>query len=805
MSEKKVCSHCHQSYAKLFEVEIGGERKAFCCKGCEGVYRFLHEGGYEDFYELLGDKTLKPPKEKKENLSYFDSDGFKQSFLFKNDQGFMQVSFVIDGIFCSACIDLLERALSSIDGIYDFSINHTNYKLKLIYDEKKLALSHVANLVQKLGYDLIAYNPDSVEKKNHAKNREYFFSLVVAIFCTMNIMWVAVSQYTGYFLGSSQEIKDGLNLAAFLLATPVLFYTGRSFFKNAYFQIKNKSIGMDMLVITGASLTYGYSIYAALMRSHETYFEAVAMIICFVFGGRFLEVRAKKYAGDVMDSLSQLLPKEVLCIRDGKQVLCAVEEVGIGEIIEVPAFGIVPIDGVLLNESALCDMQNITGEPMAVLLKKHEMVLSGSFAQNTALRIETKKQFSQSLLFSLVDTLENALNKRPKISSLAQKISLIFSPLVILIALCGGLWWYFVLDSGFDTSLMVAISVIVISCPCALALATPIACVVGVSQAYKHHIIFKQARSLEALAKVKCVVFDKTGTLSKGKPKVVKHLEFSQFDPALLRGLLEGLSHPIAKGVLQEIGEGEKKELDFKEEILGKGVVGYYHDRELLGGSLEFLQDRGIEISKEVMDHALEALGVFAFSIGGRLSALFLLDDALKEGSIKLVRSLQQAGILVVLLSGDNKANVVRNAKKLGIERYYYSQLPMQKAEVILNLKQSLKKNESLVMVGDGVNDALALGESGIGISFLGKMQNLTSHSSDVVLLSPEIKTLDDSFKIAKKSYSIIKQNLIFSLVYNIVMIPLALCGWIIPLFAALSMSLSSLCVVLNSLRIKIK
>ena len=377
--------------------------------------------------------------------------------------------------------------------------------------------------------------------------------------------------------------------------------------------------------------------------------------------------------------------------------------------------------------------------------------------------------------------------------------------MVILIALCGGLWWYFVLDSGFDTSLMVAISVIVISCPCALALATPIACVVGVSQAYKHHIIFKQARSLEALAKVKCVVFDKTGTLSKGKPKVVKHLEFSQFDPALLRGLLEGLSHPIAKGVLQEIGEGEKKELDFKEEILGKGVVGYYHDRELLGGSLEFLQDRGIEISKEIMDHALEALGVFAFSIGGRLSALFLLDDALKEGSIKLVRSLQQAGILVVLLSGDNKANVVRNAKKLGIERYYYSQLPMQKAEVILNLKQSLKKNESLVMVGDGVNDALALGESGIGISFLGKMQNLTSHSSDVVLLSPEIKTLDDSFKIAKKSYSIIKQNLIFSLVYNIVMIPLALCGWIIPLFAALSMSLSSLCVVLNSLRIKIK
>ncbi len=807
MSERSVCSHCHQSYAKdrLFEVEIGGENKTFCCKGCEGVYRFLHEGGFGDFYELLGDNTLKPPKEKKENLAYFDSNSFKQTYLFKNNQGFMQVSFVIEGIFCSACVDLLERALSNVDGIYEFSINHTNYKLKLIYDENKLSLSYIANLVQKLGYDLIAYNPENIEKKNHTKNREYFFSLVVAIFCTMNIMWIAVAQYTGYFLGSTQEIKDGLNLAAFLLSTPVLFYTGRSFFKNAYFQIKNRSIGMDTLVIIGASLTYGYSIYAALTRSHETYFEAVAMIICFVFGGRFLEVRAKKYAGDVMDSLSQLLPKEVLCLRDNKRVLCAIEEVGIDEIIEVPAFGIVPIDGILLDESALCDMQNITGEPMAVLLKKGDMILSGSFAQNTILHIQTKKLFSQSLLFSLVDTLENALSKKPKISSLAQKISLIFSPLVILIALCGGLWWYFVLNSSFDTSLMIAISVIVISCPCALALATPIACVVGVAQAYTHHIIFKQSRFIEVLAKAKYVVFDKTGTLSEGKPKVVRYLEFDDFDLALLRGLLDGLNHPIAMGVLQKIGEGEKKEIDSKKEVLGMGVIGYYHGQELVGGNLEFLQDRGIEINKEAREHSLDGLSVFAFGIGGRLSALFLLDDTLKDGSIEFVESLHKAGILVVLLSGDNQLNVMRNAAKLGIKQYYYNHNPIQKAEVIFKIKELLRKDESLVMVGDGINDALALGESGVGISFLGKMHNLTSHSSDVILLNQEIQTLSDSFSIAKKTYSIIKQNLIFSLVYNMVMIPLALYGWIIPLFAALSMSLSSLCVVLNSLRIRVK
>lgn len=799
----KLCDHCRQSYPEnqLFAVQIEGEERYFCCRGCEGVYRFLSQEGFGDFYELLGDRALKPPKENRDDFSSFDTEGFKKSYLLKNNQDLWQGSFMIEGISCSACVDLLERALSRLDGVYDFHINHTNHKLKIIFDEEMIALSQVARLIKKLGYSLIPYDHTQTEKHNYAKNRKYFFSLVVGIFCTMNVMWVAVGQYTGYFLGSSQEMKDALNLAAFLLATPVLFFTGRSFFKNAYFQIKNRSIGMDTLVITGATLTYGYSIYAALTRSGETYFEAVAMIICFVFSGRFLEIRAKKSAGDVMDSLSSLLPKDVVCIRDGKRVVSMVQEVEVGEIIEVGPFSLVPIDGILLNENALCDMQNITGEPMPVLKQQGEMVLSGSFAQNVSLQIKTERLFSQSLFFSLVDTLENTLSKKPKISNLAQKISLIFSPLVLLIALCGGLWWYFVLDSSFSHSLMIAISVIVISCPCALALATPIACIVGVSRAYKDRIIFKQARFLESLAKVKCIVFDKTGTLTEGKPKVVETLKFHDFDIGLLCGLLEGSNHPIARGVFSEIGQGEKKILDSREEILGRGILGRYQGVKILGGSLEFLQENGINILSANINSS-QALGVFAFGVDQELCALFLLDDELKKGSIELVRSLQAQGIATILLSGDHADNVARNARVLGITESYCGQLPAQKAEIIQNLKQRLKKDQSLVMVGDGVNDALALGESSLGISFLAS-HNLASHSSDVVLLNEDIATLEKSLRVARQSYRIIKQNLAFSLIYNLVMIPLALCGWIIPLFAALSMSLSSLCVVLNSLRIK--
>ncbi len=806
-----TCAHCQQSYPKgaLSSAKIHDQELYFCCKGCEGVYRFLHDQNLQDFYSLLKNPIAPPRLDSRSmSLESFDSASFYQNFVLKNSQGFHQVSFVIEGIHCSACIQLIERALAKLEGIYEAPINYTNHKLKIIFDAEILKLSEAVRLLRALGYDLTPYDPKVSESKNHRAQKKEFFSLVVAIFCTMNIMWVAVSQYAGYFLDSSQVMKDALNAAAFLLATPVLFYTGRDFYKNAYYQLKHKAIGMDFLVITGASLTYLYSIYAGITRSGETYFEAVAMIICFVFAGKFLETRVKKNAGDALDGLSLLLPQEVICLENGKKIPQAPQNVKVDSIIEIPPYSIIPIDGILLDEKAMINTQNISGEPIPKLFYKHQEILSGASATAETLQIQTKKLFSHSLLFSLIDTLENSLQSKPQISNYAQKISLIFSPIVLALALCGGLFWYFWLDAGLESALMIAISVIVISCPCALALATPIACIAGVNEACRHKIIFKKSRTLEHLAKAKYVVFDKTGTLTQGHPEVKESKIFAAYEKTLLQSLLLQAAHPIAKGVKAYISNPNDSAQDLipisqdYTEVLGMGIKARCKGQNLLAGSLEFLEQNQVQGMEGLREWSARSLGFFGFSVNGILCQAFLLEDSIKEDASALIANLCKQGIECVVLSGDREANVAKVCRELGISTYYAGKLPHQKAQIIQELSQKLAAQSTLVMVGDGVNDTLALSQSGVGISFLSAL-SLASKSSDIILLKSDIPTLQKAFYLSARTLQIIKQNLLFSLVYNVCLIPLALCGLILPLFAALSMSASSLIVVLNSLRIK--
>ena len=798
-----ICDHCHLSYPKnsLIEANFNGKKLKFCCKGCQGVYLFLHHQNLESFYDQLKDQAIKPPKEfSDKDLNVFDSQSFEDKFIKQNQDGFSQGYFIIDGIFCSACIDLLDRAINRLDGVYEANINHTNNKIKIVFDKTITPLSQIVLLVRKLGYEINVYDPKISENHNKKLSKSYFFSLVIAIFCTMNVMWVAVGQYTGYFFGSSQEMKDALNLASFLLSTPVLFYSGRFFYINAYHQIKNHNIGMDTLVITGASLTYLYSLFAAITRSGETYFEAVAMILTFVFIGKFLEMRAKRQAGDFFDKLGFMLPNQVTCIIDGVPTPQHPEDVKIGSIIEVAPHEIIAIDGKLISSEALLDTKTISGEAFPRLEKQGAKILSGSINTQKTFYYQTESLFSNSLLFCLVDTLENSLSKKPRIQNLATKLSRIFSKSVLLIALFGFLFWYFVFHAGFEKSLMIGISVIVISCPCALALATPIASIIGISEASKNQIIFKESRFLESIAKAKLVIFDKTGTLTEGSPKVVKTHLFENFDPLLLASLLSKSSHPIAKTILTflDLKKFKPHPLSHIQEFLGKGISAINKNQTILGGSLEFLRENGVKVDFDPQDFI-----VFGFAKDSKLLAIYLLEDQLKQNAPEFITSLQKEGIKTILLSGDHKKSVATTAQKLHITEYHSNQLPQDKAKFIKNQNQYLKPHQSLIMVGDGINDSLALSQSSIGINFIDKNSQVSSFASDVILLNSKIQTLELSFKIAKRTYRIIKQNIALSLIYNLFMIPIALCGLVIPLFAAISMSLSSLLVIANSFRIK--
>lgn len=795
----RKCSHCHLEYPDnvLKKCEFEDEELYFCCNGCEGVYFLLKDSGLKSFYDRLGDITLNPPDIKDDDLATFDTPAFAKKYIF-NKEGLSQISLVLEGIHCAACIWLNEKILNAQTSIYEASINYTNNKARITFDPSQISPSQIISLIRSIGYNAYPYDPQIQEIRSKKERKTYYFSMVIAIFCTMNIMWIAVAQYAGYFLGMGTQMKDVLNLVSFALATPVLFWTGRVFFTGAYYGLKNGFVGMDLLVVTGASLTYIYSIYAGVSKIGETYFESVAMIITIVFAGKFLEVKSKKSAGDALDKLVSKIPTNVIVLEGDLRVPKTPQEILIGDLLEVlPGEGIA-IDGLLVSQEALLDTRALNGELTPLVVQKGQEVISGYVNTNRSFIYKASKLFEDSMMTKLTRLMEDCIAHKPRIQTLANSFSQYFSKSVLVIGVLSFLGWYYWGNAGIEHSLVIAISVIVISCPCALALATPIATVVGLGEAYKKGLVFKEASFLESMAKVRIVLIDKTGTLTIGEPKVVEVQKFGRFDKEqkeILAAFVAQSTHPISRSLQEFLGQSHRKISEFAQ-ISSRGIEALSDGARLLGGSLEFLKDCGVDIS--CVKNASKNM-VFGYSVNGKLMAVFFLADKLKEGAKEFVSALKKHGLEIRLISGD-RAEVVENvAKIVGIERFDSSLLPQGKV-AILDSYHCLGK--IVVMVGDGINDALALSKSEVGIS-MGAGSDIAIASGDVVVLDDKLSSLAGAFEISRQTYKIIKQNIILSVVYNILMIPLAVCGFVIPLVAALSMSLSSLLVVGNSFRIR--
>ncbi|RDU56673.1 heavy metal translocating P-type ATPase [Helicobacter sp. MIT 99-5507] len=787
------CSHCHLEYEKsaLFCVNIDGNDEYFCCKGCEGIFRILQENNLTSFYDKLADTKLSPPIDYNDDLARFDSDVFFKKYIKELDKDTLEVSLIITKIHCIACVWLNQKVLNNTDGIIDISINYTNNKAKIIYDKNKITLSKIITIIRSIGYDATIYDPKMLETLNLKERKDYYTRMIVGIFCVMNIMWIAIAQYLGYFLGIDSDIRDILNIAGFLLSTPALFYSGWIFFRGGYYGLKNGFINMDLLISAGSTLTYLYSIYAAITRSGETYFESVAMIITFILIGKFLEVRSRKSAGDKIDSLFDEIPSFINIKKDGNIISISPEEVQIGDIICVAPGQKIIIDGILLSKKALLDSSMLTGESMFVKKEEHDEILSGSINLDYHIEYKAQKSMQDSTMNSIINLIKDSIDKKPDIQNKANSISYVFSTFVLSIAFITFiLWWYFV---GIDKAIIVSVSVIIIACPCALALATPIATIVGITETYKYKLLFKEARILESFAKVNTIIFDKTGTLTFGTPKVVNLEIFDEFNHGLLAYFVRLNNHPISKGVFEYLNDDSIFVLDDFRLIEQKGIQAKHDGNILLGGSAAFMQEHGIKC-EESADFYMS----FYYAINDKLVARFSLEDKLKDNAKDVIDYFKANGFKVVLLSGDRKSVVCKIAKNLGISQYYYEQSPKDKSDFIDLLHKDGYKN---AFVGDGINDAIALNKSDIAIS-MWNGSDIAIQSSDIVLLDDKLNSLILAHKLALKTYSTIKQNIAISIIYNLLTIPLACFGFIIPLFAALSMSFSSILVTLNSLKI---
>jgi Cu+-exporting ATPase len=793
LSDKIACDHCHLEFSK--DVMIQDGEHYFCCNGCQGVFHLLSDEGLDGFYEKTKGVKLAPPTQQYEDSKNFDAPAFYDKFVKNTVDGFSEVSLIIEGIHCAACVWLNEKALINMDGVIATNINYTNNKAKIVWDDDVVKLSQIIDMIRAIGYNAYPYDASLQEAKANQERKDYYLRIAVAVFATMNMMTIMVAQYAGYFTGISSNIKHILNIGEWVLSTPVLFYSGWPFFKGMYYGFKTKTVNMDTLVATGALLTYIYSIYITVTRSGEAYFDSVTMIVTFVLVGKFLEALSKKSIADTLDIMSKNLPSDVKVVENNIIVVKNVNDVEVGNILLISSGDRVALDGVVTEGKGNFDESSLTGESEPIYKDVGDSIISGTVSIDADMKYRVTKDYAHSTMSNIVSLLENAMNNKPKIQKLANKLSEYFSSTILLLAAFTFLGWYFY-SASFEESFMIAISVIVIACPCALALATPVATLVGLSIASKKGILFKEAAQLETMAHANVLALDKTGTITQGRPEVVHHEIYDNFDYSMLYSLVINSKHPVAKAVATYIYSEDLVclELQSFSNIASQGMSAMYNGKMLAGGNAKLMKTIGIDVQSSSENSE------FYFAYDGKLLAKFELFDMPREDAKEIIAKVKAMDIDVIMLTGDHKQSAQKVASLVGIDRFEAELTPEQKAEYIDKLHEAGKV---VVMAGDGVNDILALASSDIAIA-MGNGSDIAIEVSDVVLLNDNFDSLYDSFKISKRTFTMIKENLWLSLVYNAITIPLAMAGFIIPLIAAISMSISSLLVVGNSMRIKL-
>ncbi|WRE85441.1 heavy metal translocating P-type ATPase [Helicobacter pylori] len=784
------CSHCQLEFkeSELFKEVINHKELYFCCTGCARVYALLLDLNLESFYDKLNDSTLAPvtPQDSMSALEL-------EQALEENNKGDFILNLLLEKTHCNACLWLNQKVLERLKGVKKVSVNFTTHHLQIVFD-KSLNPKEIIQKIESLGYGAKIYNAKNYALKAQKEQRSYLLTLSVGFFATMNLMFIAIAKYASYGgasygganygAGMDKLMQRNLDLVSLFLSLLVLVVVGRFFIKGAFYGLKNGVLGMDLSVSFGALSAFVYSIYAVLV-SQETYFEASSTILTLVFGSKFLELKARLFANEKCLALESHEIHSVIIVEKDKQIEKHPKDVAIGSVVWVPSGAKIALDGVLLNNASV-DASLISGEFKPLELGVNDPILGGYMNVGVPFSYQVSANFQNSRLSGLLETLKKSFLEKPLIESSANQIADIFSKAVLFLAFVSFLLWQFGLGGNFEKALMVCISVLVISCPCAFALATPIALVIGV---FKNPlIVFKEALFLETLAKVKKIFIDKTGTLTQKEVLLKEKIIYEGFDERLLKSLLKTKEHLAHNAILKTL-DGDEVSLE-KIEFFAHGLKASYQNETLLVGSLKFLNAMGVNIK------AKESANIMVgFAKNETLCALFILEERLKNNAKEVVQALQNKGLELEILSGDNESSVKECAKKLGISKYHAHLTPEDKAQIVSSYKGVC------AMIGDGNNDALALKQASVSLGF--EKSALSKSACDILLLEEDLSLLEKAFHNAQKVYQVVLQNIVLSLIYNAILIPVAMLGYINPLIASLSMSGSSLLVVLNSLRLK--
>lgn len=718
----------------------------------------------------------------------------------------------------------LEKALENKTGIISSKANPVAETLSLVYVPTITNVTEIMDLFVKAGFTPTLTDRDLDDPESKARQRaiqEQKRLLTIALILTIPLFILQMGSEFG-LLPASISQAPWLNWVLFALATPVQFYVGRSYYVNGFKALKNGSANMDVLVALGTSVAYFFSVIVMLgVLPGMVYFETSATIITLVRLGKYLETRAKSGAGDSIKKLLSLKPTKARILRDGQEVEIDSGDLVPGDLIVVRPGEKLPTDGIVTEGSSSVDESMITGESKPVDKNPSDEVYGATLNKNGRLVFRATKVGRDTFLSQIIKMVEDAQTSKAPIQQLADKISAIFVPIVIAIAALTFVLWFFILPvpmlatmHGTITPLANAIintvAVLVIACPCAMGLATPTAVMTGTGRASELGILFKSGEALEATGGANTVLFDKTGTLTVGRPQLTNIVALSQrYSEEELLNLAasaeSGSEHPLADAIVAEatMRNLSLHALSTFRNYPGKGIRAIIDDKTILVGNSRFISSQKLEIpaeiTKKMSELEAEAKTVVLIAIDDAIEGLFGITDALKPTSKQAVAELQQAGLTTGMLTGDNRITAEAIASQAGITQIYADLLPGDKTGII---KQEQDKGRKVAMVGDGINDAPALTQADSGIA-IGTGTDVAIASASVVVISGDPLSISQAVRLSKRTLRTIRQNLFWAFIYNVILIPVAAAGLLHPMFAAGAMSLSSIIVVTNSLRLK--
>jgi Cu2+-exporting ATPase len=737
----------------------------------------------------------------------------------KNTKKGVKESFPVTGMTCASCAASVESVLKHTEGVFDASVNFANSSVLVEYD-KELSPNQLQNALREVGYDIIidAEDPSEVQQELQQKHYQDIKKRTI---------WSAILTLPIFVLGMFYMQWEPGKWISLVLTFPILFWFGRSFFINAFKQAKHGKANMDTLVALSTGIAFLFSVFNTffsefwLSRGIEphVYYEAATVIITFISLGKLLEEKAKSNTSSAIKKLMGLQPKTLKIIENGEEKEIPIASVQVGQTILVRPGEKIPVDGEVSKGSSYVDESMITGEPLPVQKSQGEKVFAGTVNQKGSFQFTAEKVGGETLLSQIIKMVQEAQGSKAPVQKLVDKIAGIFVPVVLAISIITFIVWMSVGgDNGFSQALLTSVAVLVIACPCALGLATPTAIMVGIGKGAENNILIKDAESLELGYKVNAVILDKTGTITEGKPLVTDmlwkdKLENSNEYKKILLAIEAQSEHPLAGAVVNHLKDEnvEQTEMASFESITGKGVKAQTENgSKYYVGNHKLMVEKNIQIDASLMQTAEsleeQAKTVIFFGNEKQVLAILAIADKIKETSKKAIATLQERGIEVYMLTGDNNKTASAVAKQVGITNYQGEVMPSDKAAFVEKLQADGK---IVAMVGDGINDSHALAQANVSIA-MGKGSDIAMDVAKMTLITSDLQSIPKALELSKRTVLGIRQNLFWAFIYNLIGIPIAagvlypVNGFLLdPMIAGMAMAFSSVSVVLNSLRLK--